>query len=253
MVVNFFEELNRTQLAERVHGLLIIPVGACEQHGPHLATGTDAMIVRKIAELSAQKIESKHPVTIAPTLPFGFSHHHLPFGATITISPDTYQKFLLDMCDSLVTSGFKKLFILNGHGGNNEMIGIVAREFALKYKIRMGAGSYWTMAWNELTAVGAHEHNRLPGHAGAFETSIMQYLNSDLVAKTLPIRSEVFSADPRSFYPGYMVEDQENWLRIDGFSDNPSLNSEKNGEIWLNAAVSGVTNSLNIFISDFKD
>lgn len=239
-----FEEMNRMQLASMREAIVLIPVGACEQHGPHLATGSDFFIVRAVAEQVAQKVEKEFPVLVAPTLPFGFSQHHIPFGATISITPDTYQAFLRDVCNSLLASGFRKLFFINGHGGNNEMIAIVAREFALNNGARMGAGSYWTMAWDQLTAVGAHEVNRLPGHAGAFESSIMKYLRPDLEQVGVPTRDGAFSADPRSFYPPYMVEDQENWLNINGFSDNPAQATSTDGERWFKAVLEGVEISL---------
>jgi creatinine amidohydrolase len=217
-----FEEMNREQLAKKRDGIVLIPVGACEQHGPHLATGSDFFIVRSIAEQVARKLDKDFPVVVAPTLPFGFSQHHIPFGATISITPDTYQAFLRDMCNSLLASGFKKLFFINGHGGNNEMIAVVAREFALTNDTRMGAGSYWTMAWNQLIAAGAHELEQVG----------------------VPTREGDFAADPKSFYPAYMVEDQENWLKINGFSDNPAQATSANGEKWFNAVLEGVELSL---------
>ena len=71
-----FEEMNREQLAKKQDGIVLIPVGACEQHGPHLATGSDFFIVRSIAEQVARKLDKEFPVVVAPTLPFGFSQHH---------------------------------------------------------------------------------------------------------------------------------------------------------------------------------
>ncbi len=247
-----FEEMNRAQLASKREAIVLIPVGACEQHGPHLATGSDFFIVRAVAEQVALRLEKEFPILVAPTLPFGFSQHHIPFGATISITPDTYQAFLRDVCNSLLASGFRKLFFINGHGGNNEMIAVVAREFALNNGARMGAGSYWTMAWDQLTAVGAHEVNRLPGHAGAFESSMMKYLRPDLEQLGVPTRDGAFSADSRSFYPPYMVEDQENWLNINGFSDNPAQATSIDGEKWFNAVLEGVAISLRQYWEGFR-
>ena len=241
---NLFEELNRVDLEKKHDCLVIIPVGAIEQHGPHLATGTDFIIVNEVTRAAVSVIAKDHNVIQIPALPFGFSHHHLQFGATVSLRPETLQLVLLDICKSLLESGFKNLFILNGHGGNNEVISIVAREFAIANDLRVGASSYWVMAWDELVAEGAHETNRLPGHAGAFETSILKYLRPNLVNEPLPERAGEFSSNPASFYGSFMAEDPRNWRRIDGYSDSPSKSSSADGERWFRATVNGVTRAL---------
>lgn len=245
---NLFEELNRLDLGKRRDALVIIPVGAIEQHGPHLATGTDFMIVNEVTKAAVASLAKDIDVIQIPTLPFGFSHHHLQFGATISLRPETLQLVLLDICKSLLESGFRNLFILNGHGGNNEIISIVAREFAITNDLRVGASSYWVMAWDELVKVGAHESNRLPGHAGAFETSIMRYLRPNLVTEPLPERAGEFSSNPKSFYGAFMAEDPRNWTKIDGYSDSPGKAISADGERWFQASVNGVARALREFM-----
>lgn len=246
---NLFEELNRIDLEKRKDCLVIIPVGAIEQHGPHLATGTDFIIVNEVTKATISIISKDYDVIQIPTLPFGFSHHHLQFGATVSLRPETLQLVLLDICKSLLESGFKNLFLLNGHGGNNEIVSIVAREFAIANNLRVGASSYWIMAWNELVDEGAHESNRLPGHAGAFETSIMQYLRPNLVKQPFPGRAGEFSSDPASFYGSFMAEDPQNWSRIDGYSDSPAKALSFDGERWFRATVNGVARALLEFMA----
>lgn len=241
---NLFEELNRIELARKHDALVIIPVGAIEQHGPHLATGTDFIIVNEVTKAAISVVENDIDVLQIPALPFGFSHHHLQFGATVSLRPETLQLVLLDICKSLFESGFKNLFILNGHGGNNEIVSIAAREFAIANNLRVGASSYWVMAWDELVKVGAHESNRLPGHAGAFETSIMRYLRAHLVKGPLPERTGAFSSNSSSFYGAFMAEDPKNWTKIDGYSDSPIKATLADGERWFQATVNGVARAL---------
>ena len=245
---NLFEELNRLDLGKRRNSLVIIPVGAIEQHGPHLVTGTDFMIVNEVTKAATSLIAKDFDVIQIPTLPFGFSHHHLQFGATVSLSPETLRLVLLDICESLLESGFQNLFILNGHGGNNEIVSIVAREFAIANDLRVGASSYWVMAWDELVKAGAHETNRLPGHAGAFETSIMRYLRPNLVKEPLPERAGEYSSNPTSFYGAFMAEDPSNWTKIDGYSDSPIRALTSNGELWFEASVNGVARALREFM-----
>ena len=245
----YFENLNRGQLANLHDAIVLIPVGATEQHGPHLATGADFKIVNSIARDVSMRIKDQLPIVVAPTVQFGFSKHHLPFGATITLAPDTFQSLLIDISESLIKSGFRKLFIINGHGGNNELIAVVAREISLNHDVRMGAGSYWTMAWKELVAKGAHRENRLPGHAGSFETSLMLFLDPTLVSPNRPTRNGDFSSNETSFYPEFMSEDQRSWLKIDGYSESPVRASAEQGRIWYEAILDGVIRNLKDFAS----
>ena len=78
--------------------LLVFPVGATEQHGPHLPVGTDHLTVEHIARAAAAEIAASVPVVVAPTMPFGSSHHHLPFGGTMSLSTENY--FRANLCFS---------------------------------------------------------------------------------------------------------------------------------------------------------
>lgn len=242
-----FAFANRRQLAGMAADLLVLPVGACEQHGPHLPTGTDFLIVTEVARRAALALASEIPVLVAPTIPIGYSRHHLPFGATISVSAETLQRFLREMCDSLIGAGFRQLFLLNGHGGNSDIVNVVAREAALEHGVTVGAGSYWSMAWDALVASGAHVRNRLPGHAGVFETSIMMTLRPELVDTDLPHRDGSFGVDPSRSSGPYFAEDERNWARIAGYSDSPDLANAEDGQRWLDATVAGVAASLRRF------
>lgn len=245
-----FAETTRDVLHDAVDHVVLLPVGACEQHGPHLPTGTDFLLITEIAQRVAAELRGELPVVVAPTLPVGYSAHHLPFGATISVSSATYQQFLIEMCESLLLSGFRRLFILNGHGGNSDIVNVVAREVALRHHVKVGAGSYWVMAWDALVHERAHERARLPGHAGAFESSLVAALWPELVRDPLPERDQSFSSDPRGFHSAYFAEDQENWLRIDGFSDNPRRARSEDGSRWLDAVVHGVADGVRQFGAD---
>ena len=242
-----FAELNRDELVASTTELVVLPVGACEQHGPHLPTGTDFMIVSEVARRAAQELADEMHVVVAPTLPIGYSRHHLPFGATISVSAETLQRFLADMCESLVAVGFRQIFLINGHGGNSDIINVVARDVALAHGIPVGAGSYWVMAWDSLVEADAHKQNRLPGHAGAFETSLMMALWPELVSASPPHRDGDFGADPKGFHGAYLSEDHRTWARIAGYSDSPDLANADDGRRWLDATVGGVVAALRRF------
>jgi creatinine amidohydrolase len=238
---------NRDQLVASASDMVLVPVGACEQHGPHLPTGTDFMLVSEIAERAARRLAVDARVLVTPTLPFGYSRHHLPFGATISVTAATLERFLTDICESIVTVGFQQIFLINGHGGNADIVNVVAREVALTQGVRVGAGSYWTMAWDSLVRAEAHSRNRLPGHAGAFETSLLMALWPDLVAPEKPHRDGEFNSPAAGFHGAYLSEDHRNWARINGYSDSPDRATADNGRRWLEATIAGVVTALRAF------
>lgn len=227
--------------------LLVFPVGATEQHGPHLPVGTDFLTVEHVTRAAAASISASVPVVVAPTLPFGSSHHHLPFGGTMSLSTETYFRVMVDLCESLIGDGFKRIFIVNGHGGNHELVQLAARDLALKHPVSMAAASYWTIAWDALIAAGAHEQGHLPGHSGIYETSQMMALFPDLVSKARPHRADAESTNPRGFAAPYRVETHGSWQQMDGFSDSPDLADAERGRRYLDAVIRSLAKAFGEF------
>ena len=222
-----FAELNRDQLrALAPEALAVLPIGATEQHGPHLATGMDFFTIEAIAREAARMAERDIPVVVAPTLPFGSSHHHFVFGATLSLSTSTYFRVLSDLCESLVTDGFTRIFLLNGHGGNHELAELAVRDLVLAHPVRAAAGSYWKIADEALRS----EAGRFPGHAGEFETSLMLALEPRLVADTRPAREDPAAA-PRA--AGYRAERHGWWKDTEGFTDSPARGDAAKGRRYF--------------------
>lgn len=239
------EELTREE-ARAVAGetLVVMPVGATEQHGPHLPVATDFYTVEHVARAAAAEAAKQIPVVVAPTLPFGSSQHHLPFGGTMSLGTETYYRVLTDLVESLIAGGFRRIFILNGHGGNHELVQLVARDLALKHPADVAAGSYWTVAWDALVAERAHTVGRFPGHAGAFETSQVLALRPDLVRQPLPHRDGVTGTDPRAFARPYRAELHGAWQEINGFTDSPDRAEAERGQAYLAANTRAVAAAL---------
>lgn len=243
-----FEEMTREQLNEIApSALAVLPIGATEQHGPHLPSGTDAMHAEHVARAAAALIADRTPVVVTPTLPFGSSPHHLPFGATMSLSAETLSRVLHDLGSSLVTAGFRRLFVVNGHAGNHELIQVMARDLALEYPVSIGVGSWWAMAWDALVADGACDDGRLPGHAGAFETSVVLALRPDLVREPRPHRDDFPASDPRSIWPPYRVESHGSWQRIEGYTDSPDRGTAERGQRYLDRGISAVADAMRQF------
>jgi creatinine amidohydrolase len=246
--MRLFAEMNREELrAAAPASLAVLPIGATEQHGPHLPTGTDVFAVEAVAREAAAQVPEDVPVVVTPTLPFGSSHHHFVFGATLSFSTDTYYRVLCDLVESLVTDGFTRIFLINGHGGNHELAQLAARDVAQRHPVKVAAGSYWNVAWKDLVAVEAHRGRRLPGHAGDFESSMMLSIRPDLVPAARPHRDGEFDTDPVANQAPYRDERHGWWRDINGFTDSPDRGSAENGARFRAAIVAGVARAFAAF------
>ncbi len=248
--MRLFAEMNREQLrAAAPDALIILPIGATEQHGPHLPTGTDLFSVESLAREASAQLPESIPAIVTPALPFGSSQHHFVFGATLSLSTETYYRVLNDLLESLVTDGFRSMFLINGHGGNHELAQLAVRDIALRHPVRAAAASYWTAAWDDLIAVEAHRGRRLPGHAGDFESSIILSLRPDLVPAGRPHRDGVFESDPAGFNTPYRAERHGSWREIDGFTDSPDNATAEKGTRFRAAVVRGLVRAFTEFYS----
>jgi creatinine amidohydrolase len=238
-------EITRGEAARRAPGaLMVLPVGATEQHGPHLPLGTDFLIVEHVTRAAALQARPAIDVLVAPTFQTGSSHHHLPFGGTISLATERYYGALRDMTASLIESGFRRIFIVNGHGGNHELIQLVVRDLALSHACNLAAASYWDLARESLAARMPDLGGRLPGHAGAFETSLIFALHPDLVASPLPHRTAE-ELDRTTVPPApFRAERHGLWQSIDGYTDSPDQASAERGQQLLEIIVAAVAAEL---------
>jgi len=225
-------------------GVVILPIGATEQHGPHLPIGTDSFGAEHVARAAAAELHDRFPVAVAPTLPYGSSHHHIPFGGTMSLSAETMLKVLMDLGQSLARSGFRRLFMVNGHGGNHELIVITARDLALQEGIEVGACSWWALAADELSAAGAGDLGAFPGHAGAFESSLVLALDASLVREPRPHRDSGTDSGSRSVNVPVRIERPGTWQAIDGYTDSPDRGSAHLGELFLQVAITKLVETI---------
>ncbi len=231
-----FAEMTREELrAAASDALVVLPLGATEQHGPHLPVGTDYFTVEHVARAAGALAAEEIPLLVAPALPFGCSQHHIPFGGTFSLTTETYYQAVRDLTLAVIRSGFRRLFLLNGHGGNHELAQLAARDLALEYPAHIAAASYWNIAWDALVAEQAHVGMGLPGHAGIFETSVMLALREELVAGDRPHRDDVPDSDPRGFAKPYRAEFHGWWQSVNGFTDSPDRATAERGRRYTRA------------------
>src|SRR5438477_3762101 len=97
----------------REHTVVVAPLAACEQHSRHLPTYTDTILVTAVAEGVEKKLSRQ--VLLLPTFWLGASHHHLPFGGTLSVPVDTHAAILCELLTPLLEDGYQRVLILNGH------------------------------------------------------------------------------------------------------------------------------------------
>ncbi len=225
--------LTRTEIGELApRATVVLPVAATEQHGPHLPVWVDTLVGERVATAAAERLAEQAPVLVCPTMPFGASNHHLIFPGALSLSTDTLIRVLTELTDSLVTSGFRRILLINSHGGNEEVIRLAARELALRHPVLAGTASYWTLAWQAMIEEGdALEVGRVPGHAGGFETSMVMALEPELVRREqLPLLREGRGDRTRTDPAGRpMNQCHGSWKESDGYSDDATDASAEHG------------------------
>ena len=111
----------------------VLPLGATEQHGPHLPVSVDTTLVDGVIAASLPHLPADLPVLFLPTQQVGKSNEHIRFPGTITLSAETLLATLAEVADSVARAGFRKLAFVNGHGGQPQVVQIAAREARLRH------------------------------------------------------------------------------------------------------------------------
>jgi creatinine amidohydrolase len=114
--------------------VVVLPVASLEQHGPHLPVWTDSFVGHAVAVRGAEQADDL-PVVVLPPMWMGLSEHHFPFGGTISLDYATFAAVLRCVVRSIMADGFRKLFLLNSHGGNIDPLAVSARELAHEFGI----------------------------------------------------------------------------------------------------------------------
>ncbi len=163
--------------------LVVAPIAAVEQHGPHLPVATDSLLAGAVAEGVERALSDR--VLLLPVLWLGASEHHLPFGGTLTASLPTYEQILVELPRPLLRDGFRRFLLLNGHGGNVDPLRVALRRLDAEFPAAILTGAaYWDLAAANLAAL-CRGPRRDVGHACEIETSMLLHLRPDLVQTDL--------------------------------------------------------------------
>jgi len=146
------------------HKTIIVPVGSCEQHGPHLPLDTDAYDAFWLSMKAAEKAQC---ALVAPPIYYGVSLHHMDFPGTITLSPQTLEQTAYEIGLSLTEYGFKRILFENGHGGNTPSLEAAAQ------RLKIETDAFVVVDTVSLIPDFIEQNIETPfdAHAGEFETS----------------------------------------------------------------------------------
>ncbi len=160
---------------------VIIPVAALEQHGRHMPVFTDSMLLGEIVRRSHEAL--KEQTLLVPLTWLGNSHHHMDFPGTVSAQPRVWLDLLDGLVDNFVTHGFRRIVVINGHGGNDVPSRQTTFEIRQRYRDRRDllflCATYWNLA--DPTVAIADLQQTAMGHACEWETSMMLRLAPDLV------------------------------------------------------------------------
>jgi creatinine amidohydrolase len=169
----FWSDHTSEQLARlpRERLIAVLPVGAVEQHGPHMPISTDHATIDGVVAATIPKLPQSLPALFLPTAPYGKSNEHSRYPGTITLSAQTLISFWMDIGASVARSGVRKLVFFNAHGGQMNVMDIVARDLREKHSMMVVAANWYTLG---LPSGMFDEHEIRHGiHAGDLETSVM--------------------------------------------------------------------------------
>lgn len=159
--------------------IAVLPLGAHEQHGPHLPFETDTIIANGIAERLKLALPSDLNVRILPAEPVGYSIEHLDVSGTKSLAYDEAVKKWIAIGKSLHDEGIRKLVILNAHGGNSPLMTIVATELRVRFNM-LAVATSWTR-YGVPEGLISPEEKSLDIHGGFIETSVMLALAPERV------------------------------------------------------------------------
>ncbi|HCS50340.1 creatininase family protein [Rubinisphaera sp.] len=225
-----FAEMTSPELAEvkRDQTIVVIPIAAVEQHGPHLPTATDTIICTAIAE----KLEGRmsEEILLVPTLWLGASAHHLLLGATVDCRLKNYIELLQDIARSFLQNGHQRVLFLNGHGGNIDPLKVALRQLQLEFpEALLAGGSYWSGVSDLLHETLDGDH-KFVGHACEFETSMILHLRPELVRQDL-------IADAGELFPdeidGFFISRDMMQRTRQGCTGRPDLATAEKGKVMM--------------------
>jgi creatinine amidohydrolase len=241
----FWADLTTTDFAglDPATTVAVLPLGAIEQHGPHLPLAVDQCLVDGIVAKALPQLPPELRVLVLPTQQVGYSPEHAQFPGTLTLPVDTVIATWVALGECVARAGVRKLLLFNSHGGQVSLLDIVARELRMRCKLIVYGCSWWNLPLGDaVTGLFPPDEHRFGVHAGDMETSLMLALSPATVrmahAKDFPSSSRDRAAqypvlgDGRSAKLGWAMQD----YNPQGAAGNAAAATAAKGEAVLASA-----------------
>lgn len=180
----FWADLKTTDFAglDAARTVAVLPLGATEQHGPHLPLAVDHALVDGIVAAALPQVPAEVPVLVLPTQAIGYSPEHAGFAGTLTLPYEAVLASWIAIGEGVARAGVRKLLLFNAHGGQVSLMDVAARELRARGLIVYGC-SWWNLPLGDaVNGLFSAEEHRFGVHGGQIETSLMLALRRDSVA-----------------------------------------------------------------------
>jgi creatinine amidohydrolase len=242
-----WRKLRADQLRQQAanNAIVILPIASIEQHGPHLPVEVDSMLGETVAARTAEKVQAKgQEILVLPVLWTGLSEHHMSFGGTITLDNAAFTAVVEGVVKSILRHGFKRIVLLNAHGGNENALRTIADDLTPKYGVPILQFTYWYAAAVPIAKILETQGGLQ--HACEAETAMMMAVRPDLVAEDrIPLAKSNTTPDVSDLIGGgvYM------WRSIgsrsaSGVIGNPEASTPAKGEALFDAISTALADKL---------
>lgn len=250
-----WEHLTRDEISaiDKDSAIVLLPTAATEQHGAHLPVGTDSIILSTLIDKFIEEEEFEEGSLIfAPQLCIGKSNEHMGFAGTLTFGTQTYYAMLHDIVKAISISGFKKLVLLNSHGGNTDMLNMISRDLRIDFGMEVFVFDWWfTPFWNkgleELKQSGTYG----VFHACELETSLMLYACKETVHMELAVDEDPVESLRDNDFVTVFGPYNAGWKTSDvtksGVIGAPTYATEEKGKQLFSYAVKELKNIITAF------
>ena len=168
-------------LPDKENTVIVLPTGATEQHGPHLPCAVDTLICAGVVGHALQQLPKNVPAYAMSPITYGKSEEHLHFPGTVTLSGETLLSTMCEIGESVYRAGFRKLLIVNGHGGQPQVMEMAARELRLRHGDFIVIPGFTWRVPNVAGQYLSEKEKKLAMHAGHAETALIMALAPETV------------------------------------------------------------------------
>lgn len=190
---------------DRSESIAVLVAGSCEQHARHLPLLTDTILGEAVVRAAAEKSEKQ--ILLLPSLPYGFSRHHMNFAGSISMEQEELSSLVQTIFTAVHVHGFKNLAVINSHGGNTAALHTALNELGSRFGIKLILAKYWDFAAEFIESQWRDSPPGGLGHGGEMETALMMHIAPELV------RGEEIT--------GYQLPKGGNrWFQADMFAKN---------------------------------